>query len=53
MMDIVREIIRKQEETIMNRRDCMVELCICFGELSKQYRFGEAEKTQLKTFIQD
>lgn len=37
----------------MNRRDCMVELCICFGELSKQYRFGEAEKAQLKTFIQD
>ena len=36
----------------MNRRDCKVELCICFGALSKQYRFREAEKAQLKTFIQ-
>ena len=37
----------------MNRRDCKVELCICFGALSKQYRFREAEKAQLKTFIQE
>ena len=37
----------------MNRQNCMVELCICFGERSKQYRLREKEKAQLKTFIQD
>lgn len=52
-MDIKGENIGKQEETKMNRRDSMVELCICFGGLSKQYRFGEKEKAQLKTVIRD
>ena len=35
----------------MSKKDCMVELIICFGELSKKYHFGETEREQLKSCI--
>lgn len=35
----------------MSRQDCMVELIICFGELSKEYHFGETERKQLKAYM--